>query len=103
MGDCKQEAYPIKRKIDTYVDYVQQFGLFHPVPELARLYPGTRKQRELVESYNADLQRNVCQESDRVYGSASTHHKSDNVDKKGKGKSIGVKRNHSTERLSDIL
>ncbi|KAL5060746.1 hypothetical protein RYX36_032350 [Vicia faba] len=86
---------------DTYVDYVQQFGLLHLVPELARLCPDARKQRELVESYNAGLQRNTFQESDGVYGSASTHHKNGNVDKKGKGKSIEVKRNHSTERLAD--
>lgn len=86
---------------DTYVDYVQQFGLFHLVPELARLCPDARKQRELVESYNAGLQRNAFQESDRVYGSASTHHKNGNVDKKGKGKSLEVKRNQSTEKLAD--
>ncbi|CAK8544445.1 unnamed protein product [Lathyrus sativus] len=86
---------------ETYVDYVQQFGLFHLVPELARLCPDARKQRELVESYNAGLQRNAFQESDRVYGSASTHHKNGNVDKKGKGKSLEVKQNQSTEKLAD--
>lgn len=86
---------------DTYVDCVQQFGLFHLVPELARLCPDARKQRELVESYNAGLQRNAFQENDGVYGGASTHRKDKNVDKKGKGKSLDVRRSNSTDRLAD--
>ncbi|GAU11337.1 hypothetical protein TSUD_343280 [Trifolium subterraneum] len=86
---------------DTYVDYVQQFGLFELVPELARLCPDPRKQKELVESYNAGLQRNAFLENDRVYGSASTQRKDNNVDKKGKGKSLEVRRSNSTERLAD--
>ncbi|KAI3841205.1 hypothetical protein MKX03_004909 [Papaver bracteatum] len=36
-----------------YLSYVQQFGLTHLVLELARLCPDTRKQRELIENYNA--------------------------------------------------
>ncbi|XP_045796812.1 uncharacterized protein LOC123891068 [Trifolium pratense] len=86
---------------DTYVDYVQQFGLFELVPELARLCPDPRKQKELVESYNAGLHRNAFLENDRVYGSASTQRKDNNVDKKGKGKSLEVRRSNSTERLAD--
>lgn len=86
---------------NTYLDYVQQFGLSHLVLELARLCPDPRKQKELVESYNAGLKGNAFQENDRVFGSTSTHCKDNNVDKKGKGKYLEVRRSNSTERLAD--
>lgn len=85
----------------TYLDYVQQFGLSHLVLELARLCPDPQKQKELVDSYNASLQRNAPQENDRARGSTSTHRKDSNVNKKGKGKSVDGRVNNSTERLAD--
>ncbi|KAJ6729313.1 ZINC FINGER PROTEIN 598 [Salix viminalis] len=54
--------------IDTgeYVDYVQQFGLSNLIPELARLCPDARKQKELVETYNASLRSSGKKENGRV-------------------------------------
>ncbi|KAF1892025.1 hypothetical protein Lal_00036377 [Lupinus albus] len=86
---------------DTYLDYVQQFGLSHLVLEMARLCPDPRKQNELVESYNASMQRNALQENSGVCGISSTHGKDGNASKKGKGKSLGVRGSNSTERLAD--
>lgn len=40
-----------------YFDYVQQYGLSHPVLELARLCPDAQKQKELIETYNAGFAR----------------------------------------------
>ncbi|XP_061366223.1 E3 ubiquitin-protein ligase HEL2-like isoform X2 [Gastrolobium bilobum] len=86
---------------DTYLDYVQQFGLSHIVLELARLCPDPRKQKELVESYNASLKRNSLKENDWVRSSTSTDRKDSNVNKKGKGKSVSGSGSDSTERLAD--
>ncbi|XP_068662009.1 E3 ubiquitin-protein ligase hel2-like [Aristolochia californica] len=38
-----------------YLAYVEQFGLSHLVLELARLCPDPHKQRELIETYNANF------------------------------------------------
>ncbi|KAJ6686771.1 EBR1 [Salix purpurea] len=53
--------------IDTgeYLDYVQQFGLSSLIPELARLCPDARKQKELVEIYNASLRNSGKKENGR--------------------------------------
>ncbi|XP_019422143.1 PREDICTED: E3 ubiquitin-protein ligase HEL2-like [Lupinus angustifolius] len=85
---------------DTYLDYVQQFGLSHLVLEMARLCPDPQKQKELVESYNFSLQRNALRENYRVHGITPTHGKDSNTSKKGKGKSVDVRGSHSTERLA---
>ncbi|KAE9598193.1 putative transcription factor interactor and regulator LIM family [Lupinus albus] len=86
---------------DTYLDYVQQFGLSHLVLEMARLCPDPQKQKELIESYNASLQRNALQENSRVHDITSTHAKDSNISKKGKGKSVDARGSNSTERLAD--
>ncbi|KAK7284535.1 hypothetical protein RJT34_19282 [Clitoria ternatea] len=110
--DFDEERYSIFKDIsaqyrqgtidtDTYLDYVQQFGLSHLVLELARLCPDVRKQKELVEAYNASLQRNALQENGWVRGSDRTHRKDSNVNKKGKGKSVDVKGSNTTEKLAD--
>ena len=46
--------------IDTivFLAYVQQFGLLHIVLELARLCSDAQKQKELLVTYNASIQRN---------------------------------------------
>ncbi|KAL2508571.1 RING/U-box superfamily protein [Forsythia ovata] len=40
---------------ETYLAYMEQYGLLHLVLELAGLLPDARKQKELVETYNANL------------------------------------------------
>ncbi|OIW13448.1 hypothetical protein TanjilG_05338 [Lupinus angustifolius] len=86
---------------DTYLDYVQQFGLSHLVLEMARLCPDPQKQQELIESNNTSLQRNALQENSRVHGITSNHGKDSNISKKGKGKSVDARGINSTERLAD--
>jgi len=86
---------------ETYLDYVQNFGLSHLVPELARLCPDTQKQIQLIEAYSASLQRDALLENNLVQSSASTHRKDSNVNKKGKGKSIDNKGSNPTEKLAD--
>ncbi|KAI3749151.1 hypothetical protein L2E82_19758 [Cichorium intybus] len=39
---------------ETYLVYVEQFGLSHLVPDLARLCPDPRKEKELIAVYNAN-------------------------------------------------
>lgn len=72
---------------ETYLVYVEQFGLSHLVTELARLCPDPQKQTELIETYNANL--NVCQSSDRNKNSNSKD--SSRTHKKGKGKSVDTR------------
>ncbi|KAE9615900.1 hypothetical protein Lalb_Chr04g0260121 [Lupinus albus] len=86
---------------DTYLDYVQQFGLSHLVLEMARLCPDPQKQKELVESYNFSLQRNALRENWRAHGITHTLGKDSNTSKKGKGMSVEVRGSNSTERLAD--
>ncbi|KAL2486655.1 RING/U-box superfamily protein [Abeliophyllum distichum] len=40
---------------ETYLAYMEQYGLLHLVLELAELLPDAKKQKELVETYNANL------------------------------------------------
>ncbi|KAH9622277.1 hypothetical protein KSS87_001377 [Heliosperma pusillum] len=51
--------------VDTweYLEYVKQFDLTHLVPDLARLLPDIRKQKELLEAYNATVQSNGSRET----------------------------------------
>ncbi|XP_028771003.1 E3 ubiquitin-protein ligase hel2 [Neltuma alba] len=114
--DFDQDRYAIFKDISaqyrhgiidtgTYLDYVQQFGLSHLVLELARLCPDPQKRKELVDSYNASLQRIAFQEND--WGGSSIHHKDGKVSKKGKGKgkgkgkSIDVEERHFKDNLED--
>lgn len=85
----------------TYLDFVQQFGLSHLVLELARLCPDPQKQKELIDSYNASLQRNAAQENDG--GQGSTVRKDGIVSKKGKGKGkfIDIDQRNTKEKLED--
>lgn len=110
--DFDQDIYSIFKDISaqyrqgiidtgTYLDYVQQFGLSHLVLELARLCPDPQKQKELVDSYNASLQRNALQENG--WGRSSAHRKDGVVSRKakGKGKSIDTEERNSKEKLED--
>ncbi|KAJ7977727.1 Zinc finger protein [Quillaja saponaria] len=87
--------------IDTgiYLEYVQQFGLSHLVPELARLCPDAQKQKELLDCYNASLQRNSLQGDG--WGHGSTHLKDRNVSNKGKGKSVDAEESNSKDKLAN--
>ena len=67
-----------------YLAYVQQFGLLHLVLELA--CPDNKKQKELLETYNASVRRNVQQEN--AWG--DVHFKDKKISKKGKGKAVVV-------------
>nr|CAB3461861.1 unnamed protein product [Digitaria exilis] len=70
--------------IDTseYLSYVEQFGLSHLVPEMARLLPDPQKQRELADAYYTDIQFKSLQEN----GGGGTSSQEGNRKKKGKGK-----------------
>ncbi|KOM39364.1 hypothetical protein LR48_Vigan03g274600 [Vigna angularis] len=83
---------------ETYMDYVQNFGLSRLVLELARSCPDTQKRAELV---SASLQRDVLLENNLVQSSTSTHRKDSNVNKKGKGKSVDSRGSNPTEKLAD--
>ncbi|KAK7269567.1 hypothetical protein RIF29_22299 [Crotalaria pallida] len=83
----------------TYLDYVQQFGLSHLVHELARLCPDIQKQKELVESYNASLQRNGIQENGSSH--TSIHRKNGDISRKIKGKSVDAGESNPKERVTD--
>uniref|UniRef100_A0ACD5TPI1 Uncharacterized protein n=1 Tax=Avena sativa TaxID=4498 RepID=A0ACD5TPI1_AVESA len=71
--------------IDTseYLSYVEQFGISHLVPEMARLLPDPRKQKELADAYYTNMRFKNFQES----GTGETITLKENKRKnKGKGK-----------------
>ncbi|XVF22013.1 hypothetical protein REPUB_Repub12eG0138000 [Reevesia pubescens] len=78
-----------------YLDSVQQYGLSHLVPELARLCPDAPKQKELIETYNASLQSNGLQENGGTQGTISS--------KKGKGKSLDAAGSNSKKTMADSI
>ncbi|KNA19590.1 hypothetical protein SOVF_059880 [Spinacia oleracea] len=67
--------------IDTweYIQYVKQFNLTHLVPDMAKICPDIRKQKELIEAYNAT----TCKSS----GGQETFWGSDNLQLKGSSSS----------------
>lgn len=75
----------------TYLAYVEQFGLSHLVPELARLCPDQLKQKELVDTYNANLLVTNAPQQDGWMngggGSGICLREGRGGSKKGKGKS----------------
>ncbi|KAJ7973127.1 Zinc finger protein [Quillaja saponaria] len=83
----------------TYMEFVQQFGLSHLVLELAKLCPDGQKQKELVDCYNASLQRNALQEAG--WGRGSTQLKDRNVSNTGKGKSIDTEESNAKDKLAN--
>ncbi|KAM0859378.1 hypothetical protein ACQ4PT_047239 [Festuca glaucescens] len=71
--------------IDTseYLSYVEQFGISHLVPEMARLLPDPRKQKELADAYYTNMRFKSFQEN----ASGETITLKENKRKnKGKGK-----------------
>ncbi|CAK9145266.1 unnamed protein product [Ilex paraguariensis] len=86
---------------ETYLAYVEQFGLSHLVLELARLCPDTRKQKELVDTYNATLVSNGSRENS--WRNGSIHLKDGDGSKKGKVKSVDVGSSGSKDNLADAI
>ncbi|OEL12886.1 hypothetical protein BAE44_0026095 [Dichanthelium oligosanthes] len=70
--------------IDTseYLSYVEQFGLSHLVPEMARLLPDPQKQRVLADAYYTNIRFKSLQEN----GGGGTSSQEGSRKKKGKGK-----------------
>ncbi|CAA3009991.1 Hypothetical predicted protein [Olea europaea subsp. europaea] len=69
---------------ETYLACVEQFGLSHLVLDLTMLLPDARKQRELIDTYNANMKYNASRENG--YSSSGISLKDGNSSKKGKGK-----------------
>ncbi|XP_050238796.1 E3 ubiquitin-protein ligase HEL2 [Mercurialis annua] len=88
--------------IDTenYLHFVQDYGLSHLVLELARLCPDPRKQKELVDAYNASLRSNDVQKNG--VGRGSDHSKDNNSTRKGK-RIDGEGSSSSSDRLADSI
>ncbi|KAJ4968588.1 hypothetical protein NE237_015289 [Protea cynaroides] len=79
-----------------YLAYAQQFGLSHLVPELAKLCPDAQKQKELLETYNANLLNSTKQNG---RGSSSDQDNKSGNKGKGKGKFSGNANSNSSETL----
>ncbi|KAJ8446436.1 hypothetical protein Cgig2_019329 [Carnegiea gigantea] len=90
--------------IDTweYLEYVKQFDLTHLVLDLARLCPDSKKQRELIEAYNA-TQNGRSEET--FWGNGSIQARgSSSSSRKDKGKkAVGSENSHPKEALVDSI
>ncbi|XP_021768642.1 E3 ubiquitin-protein ligase ZNF598-like [Chenopodium quinoa] len=90
--------------IDTweYIQYVKQFDLTHLIPDMARLCPDIRKQKELFEAYNAIYQSNGSQET--FWGNDNLQLKGSSSSRKDKGKKVNDAQNsRSKETLADSI
>lgn len=86
----------------SYLAYVDQFGLSNLVPELARLCPDAKKQKELIETYNTNLGSVVPKQNG--WRNESPLKGSNGLNKvKGKGKSIDAGESTSKEKLADSI
>ncbi|KAL3648154.1 hypothetical protein CASFOL_009122 [Castilleja foliolosa] len=81
---------------ETYLSYVEQFGLSHLVPDLARLLPNAMKQKELMDAYNLNMAYVASRETGLSNG-MKNHGKS----KKGKGKSVEMGSSSVKNNLAD--
>ncbi|KAF5203902.1 E3 ubiquitin-protein ligase hel2 [Thalictrum thalictroides] len=82
-----------------YLSYVQQFGLSHLVFELASLCPDPKKQRELLETYNASVRGDSMQENGLSI--SDTRSKGNKGSKKGKGKCVEAVDSGPKQKLPD--
>lgn len=82
-----------------YLSYVQQFGLSHLVLELARLCPDPRKQRDLLDTYNASVRAENRQQNGLHIGYNLS--KGNKSSKKGKGKCVEGTDIGSTDKLAE--
>ncbi|WOL10238.1 hypothetical protein Cni_G18992 [Canna indica] len=74
-----------------YLSYVEQFGLSHLVPELARLCPDDQKHKELIDVYNGNMQNKRLQGNGGSSGGG----------KNGKGKAIAPAEMRAKDTLAD--
>lgn len=85
---------------ETYLVFVEQFGLSHLVLELARLLPDPQKQKELIQIYNV----NIAGDGEKVNGKAGVFPlNGGNRTKKGIEKSVDAGSNMSREDLADSV
>ncbi|XP_027179142.1 E3 ubiquitin-protein ligase ZNF598 [Coffea eugenioides] len=84
---------------ETYLVYVEQFGLSHLLVELAQLCPDTRKQKELIETYNTNMVSDSTKENRR----SAFHPKDVNRSKKGKDKAVDAGNNTAKDNLADSI
>ncbi|GMJ09245.1 hypothetical protein like AT3G62240 [Hibiscus trionum] len=84
-----------------YLDCIQQYGLSNLVFDLARLCPDSQKQKELIETYNANLQSNGLQVNGEAQGIGWL--KDDNAFKKWKGKSLDTTGSNSKDTVADTI
>ncbi|KAL3827743.1 hypothetical protein ACJIZ3_016545 [Penstemon smallii] len=80
-GEYRQDSMDA----ETYLAYVEQFGLSHLVIEMARLLPNAQKQKQLIETYNLNLSYDTRRENG---WNNVVHVNNSNGSKKGKGKSV---------------
>ncbi|CAN4112676.1 unnamed protein product [Withania somnifera] len=85
---------------ETYLAYVEQFGLSHLVPELARLCPDVKRQKALIDTYNVNLGDRV---SIRNLQSGCSRLKDGKGSKNGKGKSIDAGNVTSKDNVADNI
>ncbi|KAG8084960.1 hypothetical protein GUJ93_ZPchr0010g10220 [Zizania palustris] len=83
-----------------YLSYVEQFGLSHFVPEMAKLLPDPQKQKELADAYYTNIRfKSLHENSDGL----SITTKEGNPQKKGKGKAPDVTENISAKDIKDSV
>ncbi|XP_006654202.1 E3 ubiquitin-protein ligase hel2 [Oryza brachyantha] len=86
-----------------YLSYVEQFGLSHLVPEMARLLPDPQKQKELADAYYTNMRfKSSLQEN---CDGLTVSSKEGNRKKKGKGKAHDVTENNAApaKDVKDLL
>lgn len=84
-----------------YLAYVQQFGLIHLVLDLARLCPDPQKQKELIDTYNANMRSN--NQLENGWGNGNLRLKDSGSSKKGKGKRVDAEEINSKSSLADSI
>ncbi|GFP93619.1 E3 ubiquitin-protein ligase hel2 [Phtheirospermum japonicum] len=82
---------------EMYLSYVEQFGLSHLVPDMARLLPNAMKQKELMDAYNL----NMAYVASRETGLSNGVKNHGNGSKKGKGKSVETGSSSVKNNLAD--
>lgn len=87
-----------------YLSYVQQFGLSHLTLELAHNCPDPRKQKELIDAYNANFRGKVVQENGGSSAPSPKEGKQGKAKGKGKGKEVDYGNSSSTtDALTDSI
>ncbi|XP_009591927.1 uncharacterized protein [Nicotiana tomentosiformis] len=85
---------------ETYLAYVEQFGLSHLILELARLCPDAERQKELIDTFNANLGGTIPIQN---FQSGGNQLKDGYSSKKGKGKSLDAGNGTSKGNVADNI